>query len=228
MAGAEWDEIACDAVVVAGDPKGLILAAEGRRFRDWAKRLGELPEHSRKIHQVFRVAAGGIPVGLQTQGLIVPSGPPAGTVERRECIRAIRYLVRSLDDSPEEGECRLAISSLVPSGIGVTPETLALESRSRLREIMPFLDRYLLEEPSAPSIPPEGGRAGCFQQNSVYSCQTPRLLGILGVSPETPFRNTYYAGDAVFPGLGLDGEIIAGLQASNHASQYLRKAPRLS
>jgi hypothetical protein len=40
-------------------------------------------------------------------------------------------------------------------------------------------------------------------------------LGVTGLPVRAPYRNLFFAGREVVPGLGIEGEFHAGLQAAN-------------
>ncbi len=225
VTGGEWSEIACETTILGGDPRGLICMDEqNRHLRKWRTQLDKLPVYSRKVYMTYRVHPQGIPIGMQPQGLIVPDGPPSGVTERRRAVRAVRYVIRKHEGPGGKPETRLGLTAFLPPGEDVPkPEHVAEEVREAVLRVIPFLEEYLLEEPGAPFVPTVQGRAGDFRQGLIYTSKDPRILGIIGSPIETPLKNVYLAGDMAFPGLGLDGEIMAGLQAAHYAGEHLKK-----
>lgn len=217
LSGCRWDEVHCDSAVLAGDPRGLIaMSPENRILKQLRSHVETLKVHALKAYQVYRLRPGGIPVGMQSQGILVPEARTDGTEERRQIIRAIRYVVHRVEKDGKEKEIHLGLSAFVRGDMEPpTPDRLDRDIRSSIKQIIPFVDEYLLEAPGKPFIPSRDGRAGDFRQGFVYYSDAQPMLGISGVAPETPLRNTFLAGDMVFPGLGLDGEIIAGLQVAH-------------
>ncbi len=234
LSGAEWDGVVADTVLVAGDPRGLIAYAKERRpFRKWMNEINKLPIYARKVFQRYRISAKGIPMGMQQQGLILPDAPPSEMVDRRRWVRAVRYVVQHSRGNGSGPEVHLGLTAyLPPEGEGPGKGQISEEIRRNVQRLIPFLEEHLVEEPEDPFIPDPEGKPGDFRQGLIYTSKTPRTLGVMGVEIETPLKNTFLAGDMIFPGLGLDGEIIAGLQATHYVDAYLkkhgRKGPKLA
>ncbi len=216
MKGGEWDEIRWETAVIGGDPRGLIsMAKDAPPFKKWTKQLEELPVYARKAFQIFRVKPEGLPVGMKPQGLIMGNTRGEGA-ERRERVRALRYAVRWEEGAEGKAIARIGVTAFLPPDRNQpAAEPLGAEIRHYLKTIIPFLDQYLIGEPASPFMPSLEGSPGDFYHRYVYSADKPSLLGICGISPETPFKNVFHAGDMIFPGLGLDGEILAGLQVAH-------------
>ncbi|MFH1262363.1 MAG: hypothetical protein V1495_02825 [Pseudomonadota bacterium] len=224
LAGSEWDEVHCDATLLAGDGRGLsTMSPENRLMRQLRKQIDSLAVFALKAYQVYRLAPGGIPVGMHPQGILVPAEREEGGTERRQLIRAVRYVVHRVPGpGGKEKESLLGLSAFVRADCEPpTAERLSSEIRTAIRRIIPFVDEFLLEEPKKPYLSSLEGRPGDFRQGFVYSSDDRPLLGIAGVPSQTPLKNTFLAGDMVFPGLGLDGEVIAGMQASHLAGDVL-------
>jgi phytoene dehydrogenase-like protein len=119
------------------------------------------------------------------------------------------------------GEERVVCASaFVPAGIR---ETALRGSAERLRgavaDAIPFFERHLVAE-SAPLLSdPE--RAGMTQVHALYVSQGDDALGIAGLPVRTPWKNVFLAGREVVPGLGIEGEFYAGIQAAGHVAALL-------
>jgi hypothetical protein len=226
LSKSEFGEVGCNVVIVAGDPRGLIsIAPEEKRMRQWSNELASLPIYCRKAYRNYRLAPAGIPIGMKPQGIIVPPSPPQGQPERRAIVRALRYVVRQSPANGKAPEIHLGVTAFLPEKNIQEPEKLGSEIDRSLKRVIPFLDQHLLSEPKPPFIPQHSVQPGDFRQAFVYASEDPAELGVGAFTPETPLDNVFQAGDMVFPGLGLDGEIIAGLQATHYAEQLLRKEP---
>lgn len=222
LAGCEWDEVHCEASVLGGDPRGLVaLSPEDRSMRKLRRQVDSLAVFALKAYQIYRLAPGGIPVGMQPQGILIPPAREEEP-ERRQVIRALRYVVHRFKKDGKEKEILLGLSAFVRADVELpTPDRLSQDIHNAIRQIIPFVDEFLLEPPAKPYVSSLEGRPGDFRQGFIYFSDDQPLMGISGVAPETPLRNTFLAGDMVFPGLGLDGEIIGGLQAAHLAGEAL-------
>ncbi|HLG20276.1 MAG TPA: hypothetical protein VI895_10745 [Bdellovibrionota bacterium] len=223
LAGAEWSEVRCHVAMIGGDPRGLFaMAPDAEPVRQWQKKLSELQIFAGKAYQLYRVSPEGIPTGMQSQGLLIPRGRPNGGSERRRWVRALRYVVRKSENGDKSPHTWIGVSAFMdPSSQRPDLKRVSTEIREGLKSLIPFLENHLLEEPKEPYLPSMEGKPGDFRQGFIYTASEPRTLGVCGFTPETPLKNTFLAGDMIFPGLGLDGEVISGFQAAHYASEYL-------
>ncbi len=93
--------------------------------------------------------------------------------------------------------------------------------REAALEAIPFLDRHVLAE----SIPllVDASRAHAAETHALHAAEAPDRLGLGALSPRSPWKNLFFAGREVAPGLGLEGEFHAGIQAAGHVAAILRK-----
>ena len=57
----------------------------------------------------------------------------------------------------------------------------------------------------------------------LYSFETEAFLGVTGLKQRTPAKNLFLAGREVLPGLGLEGELLAGMRAARLVQEMLKK-----
>ena len=128
-------------------------------------------------------------------------------------------------DKPLPGEAVadervVCASAFVPAGLG--PEALreaAVRIREAVADAIPFFERHLVAE-SAPLIAdPE--RARLSQVHPLYRSDEEDELGIGGLPVRSPWKNLLFAGREVVPGLGIEGEFYAGIQAAGHVAALL-------
>jgi hypothetical protein len=81
--------------------------------------------------------------------------------------------------------------------------------RAALGAALPFHERHLVHR-AEPAPVAHGLR---------FEAAGP--LGTGGLPVRSPWRNAFLAGGEVLPGLGLEGELFAGLQAAAHAGALL-------
>ena len=55
----------------------------------------------------------------------------------------------------------------------------------------------------------------------LYQAELDATLGITGLPVRAPWKNAFFAGREVVPGLGLEGEFFAGIQAAGHVAANL-------
>lgn len=93
--------------------------------------------------------------------------------------------------------------------------------REAALEAIPFLDRHVLAE-STPLLV-DASRAQAAEIHALHFAEAPDRLGLGALPPRSPWKNLFFAGREVAPGLGLEGEFHAGVQAAGHVAAILRK-----
>jgi hypothetical protein len=95
--------------------------------------------------------------------------------------------------------------------------------RTALGEVLPFFDRHVLHQ-SLPAVAAAQGRRGSrLTPHPLYETDLPQTLGVTGLPTRSPWKNIIFAGREVLPGLGIEGEFHAGLQAAAAAERLLKK-----
>jgi hypothetical protein len=111
-------------------------------------------------------------------------------------------------------------SGFVPAGIGEAAlKAAAARIREAVGDAIPFFERHLVAESSPLLAEPE--RAAMSQVHALYQAEEEDALGVAGLSVRSPWRNLLLAGREVVPGLGIEGEFYAGIQAAGHVAAIL-------
>ncbi len=111
-------------------------------------------------------------------------------------------------------------SGYVPAGGG--PEALraaAAAIREAVADAIPFFERHLVTE-SAPVLA-DPSRAALPPVHPLYAGEADDRLGVAALPVRGPFKNLFFAGREVVPGLGVEGELYAGIQAAGHVAALL-------
>jgi hypothetical protein len=104
---------------------------------------------------------------------------------------------------------------------GEAPEALraaAARIREAVADAIPFFERHLVAE-SAPLL--AEGRGEQPAVHPLYDAAGADRLGIAALPVRGPWKNLFFAGREVVPGLGVEGEFYAGIQAAAHVSALL-------
>ncbi|ATB37802.1 desaturase [Cystobacter fuscus] len=105
-------------------------------------------------------------------------------------------------------------------------QNLALRIDAHLDALMPFTkDKRLLR--SAPYLDASAVRGSRLMPHPHYVFDSEAVLGITGLKQQTPSKNLLLAGREVLPGLGLEGEFLAGIRATRLVQEMLKKKPVL-
>lgn len=126
----------------------------------------------------------------------------------------------------------VCVAASVPSSIRELGEahmqTLAERISSHLDSLFPFLRSRLLLR-SAPYLDAGGVRGSRLLPHPLYAVDPEHsALGLTGLNPQTPTKNLFLANREVFPGLGLEGELLAAVQAADRVQGLLNKANPLA
>lgn len=156
------------------------------------------------LHRVARPAA--LPPGLGSAALVLGDGAAAGEAVLLE-IQPARPDPRQGPASAPEGARLVSAWTLAgedEAGAAAAVSRLGLA----LEEALPFLDRHVLHAPP-PALAPWH-----------FAAAEP-AAGIAGLPVRSPWKNLLLCGREVVPGLGLEGELYAGLQAAAQAAALL-------
>jgi phytoene dehydrogenase-like protein len=156
------------------------------------------------LHLVVRPAA--LPPGLGPAALFLAEGAGAGEAVLLE-VAAARHEGRPGPSAAAGGE-RL-VSLWTPAAPGSGPDgTATTRLETALAQLLPFHARHLVHR-SAPLPAPH-----------LLQIDEP-TLGVAGPLPRSPWKNLLLGGPDLLPGLGLEGEIHAALQAAAQATALL-------
>jgi phytoene dehydrogenase-like protein len=101
-------------------------------------------------------------------------------------------------------------------------QALAQRIDAQLDMLMPFTkDKRVLR--SAPYLDAGGVRGSRLMPHPLYSFEAEAFLGVTGLKQRTPAKNILLAGREVLPGLGLEGEFLAGMRAARLVQEMLKK-----
>jgi len=111
-------------------------------------------------------------------------------------------------------------SAFVPTGLDRDGLRLATgRIRDAVADAIPFFERHLVAESAPLLAAPE--RAEQSQVHPLYRSEIVDGLGIAGLPVRSPWKNLLFAGREVIPGLGIEGEFYAGIQAAGHVAALL-------
>jgi hypothetical protein len=104
--------------------------------------------------------------------------------------------------------------------------SLAGRIDEQLDTLMPFTKSKRLLR-SAPYLDASAVRGSRLMPHPHYVFDSEAVLGVGGLQQQTPTKNLLLAGREVLPGLGLEGEFLAGIRATRLVQEMLKKKPVL-
>jgi phytoene dehydrogenase-like protein len=126
----------------------------------------------------------------------------------------------------DEGLRVVCAGAFVPTSVRDLGEehmqVLAQRIDAELDALMPFTqDKRVLR--SAPYLDAGGVRGSRLMPHPLYSFEAEAFLGVTGLKQRTAAKNILLAGREVLPGLGLEGEFLAGMRAARLVQEMLKK-----
>lgn len=119
-----------------------------------------------------------------------------------------------------QGERVVCASGFVDAGeTRAALEGAATRIREAVADAIPFFERHLVVE-SAPVLASHDG-ADLAVAHPLYAVEEEDPLGVAGLPVRGPWKNLFFAGREVIPGLGVEGEFYAGIQAAAHVAALL-------
>jgi phytoene dehydrogenase-like protein len=110
-------------------------------------------------------------------------------------------------------------SGFIPAGAGEKELSAAATAiREAVADAIPFFERHLVAE-SPVFVAADGG--GASAAHPLYEAGDDDSLGVSGLPVRSAWKNVFFAGREVVPGLGVEGEFYAGIQAAAHVAQAL-------
>jgi hypothetical protein len=100
---------------------------------------------------------------------------------------------------------------------------LAKRIEAHLEALMPFSRKHLVLS-SSPYLNAGGVRGSRLMPHPLYKVSSDTYLGLTGLAQRTAVKNLFLANREVLPGLGLEGELLAGIRAAKLVQDMLRKA----
>jgi len=197
--------------------------------RGAASRLGAYLDRAQPSRLLLTVnlvvKAAAIPPGLGEVALCLQGGvdgAQGGSILVQ--VRPARRASRKGPAEPIADERVVVLGGFVPASAGGAAEGLAGMAgriRAAAADPLPFLERHLVHE-SVPALSgPVEARASRLLAHPLYQVRATPVLGVAGIATQTPLRNLVSAGREVLPGLGLEGEFHAGLQAARQVMALL-------
>jgi phytoene dehydrogenase-like protein len=165
------------------------------------------------------VRAGALPPPLGPAALVLLGGEPV--------LLEVQPARREDPDEAETpaGDHVLCAAAAVPAEPWTRDSVRAGVDRIRaaLLQAIPFFDRHVVFE-SIPTLVGAGdGEPFTDAADPIFTPPEGAALGVTGLPIQGPFKNLFLASRDVLPGLGLEGEIFAGIEAAAHAAAALGK-----
>lgn len=185
---------------------GELLPVEGRSARAVRALSAARPGHRLAAsHLLLRNPAR--PPGLGDAAILLGAGGASDGAVLLELSAARREPRRGAPPATAPDHFTASAFTLLAPG----DDEAAARSGLRLAfdEALPFHERHLVHR-ADPAPAPRG---------LAFEAATP--FGVGGLPVRSPWKNAFLASGEVLPGLGLEGELFAGLQAAAHAGALL-------
>jgi phytoene dehydrogenase-like protein len=229
------------AIRLAGSPdahvaRAFVIATDASRY------LGLLPEELRESKAAAPLRKVKAARQLATVNLVVKQTalPPAlaeNVVALRDAAggdgidNAVFLQILPARRDPKKGEKGagetvadervVCASGFIPAGAGDEELAAAAKAiREAVADAIPFFERHLVAE-SPVFVAADG--SGASAAHPLYEAAEGHVLGVAGLGVKSAWKNVFFAGREVVPGLGIEGEFYAGIQAAAHVAAALRR-----
>jgi len=224
---ADSDDVySARAFVSATDAQALrrIIPGGGERL---AAQLDLVKPVRRLLSVNWVLPAGALPSPLgQT---VLAAGSKLGEPLLLQLLPAVRANKKGAAE-PMPERCVLTAGAFVPARSRdreteqIAERVLAL--KAAVEEFLPFFGRQVLHQ-SVPLLATAGQKRGSRRlAHPLYEVGRAPLLGVSGLPTRSAVPNLFFAGREVLPGLGLEGEFHAALQAADRVEAHLGRKPR--
>jgi phytoene dehydrogenase-like protein len=216
------DAYVARAFVLAADGASLrrLLPPEAARSRT-ASLLGRVRARRRLLTLNLVVKQAALPPALGPSAVVLRDPSAAEGAESALFLHlepARRQATRgTLEAVPDE---RVVCASTFVPAEARGPEALSAPAaalRAAAADAIPFFERHLVVESLAAGQPGEQASP----HHLLYETDLDPALGLSALPVRAPFKNAFFAGREVLPGLGVEGEFYAGIQAAGHVAALL-------
>lgn len=220
------DVFAARAFISATDAQALrrIIPGAGEKL---AAQLDQMRPSQRLLSVNWILPSGVLPS---------PLGPTALAVGSRLAQPVLLQLLPALRSGkkgvcePAPDRCVLTAGAFVPArsrdreAEQIADRVAAI--RDAVEEFLPFFGQRVVHE-SVPLLAASGQRRGSrLLAHPLYRAGSGQVLGVSGLPTRSALPNLFFAGREVVPGLGLEGEFHAALEAADRVEAYLGRKPK--
>lgn len=227
VAGSK-DDFAARVFLLATDaPAARRLLPEAEREGKRGRLLAGLRAERQLAAVNWVLSPQALPPGLGDTALVLPEGGDEDEAVFLQVSPARRAPGKG---DRQEGVQVLCAAGFLPAAARDQGEAALAAWAARIREslagALPFFDQHILVESLPLLAAPRERRGSRLMPHPLYRVAAPGPLGITGLPTRSPWANVLFAGREVIPGLGIEGEFHAGLQAAAAAERLLGKAAR--
>ncbi|WP_242396250.1 phytoene desaturase family protein [Anaeromyxobacter oryzisoli] len=197
------------------------LLPEGERDARSARALGGIRPRRRLFTLNLIVKQAALPPALGENVLALRDPAGGDGLDNAVFLQVLPARRDAKKGSPETvpDERVVCASAYLPAEVATREELAQASARIReaVADAIPFFERHLVGE-SAPVLSVPGGLAAGVRQLShpLYELDLDSTLGVTGLNVRGPWKNLFFAGREVLPGLGIEGDFYAGIQAAGH------------
>lgn len=209
------------ALVAATDAASLRRLVHDKKHHRRLLEVLDLPETRRFLFTLnWVVKADALPCGMGSL-LLVDSQSELGAL-----LIQVLPACRPADQPADEQFRVVCAGAFVPETARNMGEphfkALADQLATHLDKLMPFTRGHLLLA-SIPYLHAEPIRGNWVVPHPLSQIEAKQLLGVEGLHQRTPIKNLILASREVLPGLGVEGELLAGIRAARLVHESLHK-----
>jgi phytoene dehydrogenase-like protein len=221
LVGSENQYLGSHFVVALDSPVVRRVITDKKKNRKLAEIL-DLPTTKKFLFTVnWIIRADAIPRGMGELLLLETPGEELGPLLIQ--VHGARRLESKVDDETMRIVCAAAFVPTSARDLGEGHlQQLVERMGAAMERLMPFSKEHRLLV-SAPYLDAGGVRGSRLLPHPLYTFESTSELGVTGLPQQTPVKNLFLASREVLPGLGLEGEFIAGARAASLVQEQLKK-----
>ncbi len=227
LAGSPNAWVARVFIAATDAPAMLRLLPKGEETGDMAKLLDRIRPQRQLLAVNLVVKAAALPPALGDCVLALRDASGSDAVEN-----AVLLQIIPARRDKGKGATELVADERVVCAAGFVPANardeghdhlaaLGRQIREAVADAVPFFERHLVRESLPILAAPKETRGSRLLPHPLYDVQLEQTLSVTGLPCRSPYKNLVFAGREVIPGLGLEGEFHAGLQAAGVAQELL-------
>jgi len=210
-------------VLATDAPAARRLLPEAERDGKRARLLSGLRAERQLVSVNWVVGPQALPPGLGDTALVLPEYLD----DADAVLLQITPARRAPGKEKREGARTICAAGFLPSTVRDQGEAALLAWAGRVRvslaDALPFFERHLIHESLPVAAAARERRGSRLMPHPIYQVAAAGPLGVTGLPTRSPWKNLLFAGREVIPGLGIEGEFHAGLQAAAAAQRLLGK-----
>ena len=216
LTGCSVDKLVLSHLVLNGNPQKLLsLLPSSRKNFILKKRLSRITPKYLKYTYYMKMKSIVYPEGMRERVILIS--------DRNAELSDDNFLyISKIEDGKDQ--TTISVSAFLKPDLLNNAEELQRFTKKcteKISGLIPFLEENLLGI-ETPKIKKTNDFQSDLKSRFVYETENPSYFGITALPYTSFLKNLFFLGQSIYPGLGFDGEVQAGLKVSRHISDVFK------